>query len=297
MIQFGLYLPQLRMDVPTILERVGAAETAGFDSVWFMDHLAAPALPEADTFEAWTLLAAVAARTERVRLGHLVGCDPFRHPSVLAKMVVTVDAISNGRLDLGLGWGSMEDELSAFGFGPAPRRERADRLRETLEVLAALFTGDPVTYDGDHVRLDGAICRPVPVQDPLPIHIGGAGEQLTMPLVRDHAHWWNCPTYAVERIDELLPLAGDVHVSVQRPVGLATHGQDRDEVVATAERRFGSWGGLVAGTADEVVEALTHDVRRGVELIIVQLTDFGRPETIAAFAEQVVPRVREYAAA
>src|SRR5215218_1387307 len=113
---FGLFLPQLRMSFDTILERTLAAEAAGFDSVWLMDHLAAPAATEHDTFEGWTLAAALAVRTQRVRIGHMVTCDPFRHPALLAKMAATVDALSGGRLELGIGWGSVGAELERFGI-------------------------------------------------------------------------------------------------------------------------------------------------------------------------------------
>ena len=105
---------------PTILERTLAAEAAGFDSVWLMDHLAAPAAPEHDTFEGWTLASALAVRTTTIRIGHLVTCDPFRHPAVLAKMAATVDVLSEGRLELGLGWGSVERELETYGIGAGP---------------------------------------------------------------------------------------------------------------------------------------------------------------------------------
>src|SRR5690349_23605769 len=91
------------MSFDTILERTLAAEAVGFDSVWLMDHLAAPAAPEWDTLEGWTLAAGLATRTSRIRLGHLVTCDPFRHPAVLAKMAATLDVLSDGRLELGLG--------------------------------------------------------------------------------------------------------------------------------------------------------------------------------------------------
>ena len=189
---FGLFLPQLRMSFPTILERTLAAEAAGFDSVWLMDHLAAPMAPEVDTFEGWTTAAALAARTSTIRIGHLVTCDPFRHPALLAKMAATVDSISDGRLELGIGWGSVPAELDAYGIGAAPAAERAARLRESLEVIDLMFSGERFDYHGTHHTLTGAIGRPLPVQTPHPpIHIGGAGPNLTMPIVRDHADWWN----------------------------------------------------------------------------------------------------------
>ncbi len=145
---FGLFLPQLRMSFPTILERTLAAEAAGFDSVWLMDHLAAPAAPLHDTFEGWTLASALAVRTTSVRIGHLVTCDPFRHPAVLAKMAATVDVLSEGRLELGLGWGSVERELETYGIGAGPPKERAARMRETIEVLDLMFAGEPFDHDG-----------------------------------------------------------------------------------------------------------------------------------------------------
>lgn len=288
---FGVFLPQLRMSFATILERTLAAEEAGFDSVWLMDHLAAPAGPEHDTFEGWTLAAALAVRTTRIRIGHLVTCDPFRHPAVLAKMAATVDVLSEGRLELGLGWGSVESELTAFGIAAGGPRARAARLRETLEILPLMFAGEPFDYAGDHFGLEGAIGRPVPVQAHVPVHIGGAGPKLTMPLVRDHADWWNCPSYALDRLDELRPLAGEAGVSVQHPIALAPDAASRAEVLATAEHRFGSWGGLIGGTTGEVADALAGEAATGVEGFVLQFTDFGVPDTVRRFMQEVAPKV------
>lgn len=286
----GLFLPQVRMPFATIEARVRTAEELGFDSVWLMDHLAAPALPDADTLEGWTLATALAARTTRIRIGHLVLCDPFRHPALLAKMAATLDIVSDGRLELGLGWGSVEAELQAFGFGAEAPAVRAARLGETLEVLELMFAGERFSYRGRFVELHGAIGRPRPVQQPrIPIHLGGAGKRLTMPLVAHHADWWNCPSYAVDRLDELRPLAGRARVSVQHVVGLAPSAAERDEVTAVAERRFGSWGGLVTGTPDEVAAALATEAAAGVELFVLQLSDFGAPETLELLATQVLP--------
>jgi alkanesulfonate monooxygenase SsuD/methylene tetrahydromethanopterin reductase-like flavin-dependent oxidoreductase (luciferase family) len=288
---FGLYLPQIRMSFDRILERTLAAEAAGFDSVWLMDHFAAPMAREVDTFEGWTVATALAARTSTIRIGHLVLCDPFRHPVLLAKMAATFDVISNGRLELGIGWGSVPDELRTFGFGPQPASARASRLRETLAILELMFAGEPFDFDGDHFTLHGATGRPVPAQAHVPVHIGGGGPKLTMPLVGRFADWWNCPGYALDRIDELRPLAGRARISVQHPIGLAASAVDRDETIATVNRRFGSWGGVIAGTAEEVAAALSSEVERGVEGFVCQFSDFGTPETIQRFMESVVPAI------
>ena len=290
---FGLFLPQVRMDFATILERTLAAETAGFDSVWLIDHLAPPAATDRDLLEGWTLAAALAVRTTTIRIGHLVTCDPFRHPAVLAKMAATVDVLSDGRLELGIGWGSVAEELEAFGVGETTPAARAARLRETLEILPLMFAGERFDYDGETVQLRDAIGRPTPIQARVPLHLGGAGPKLTMPLVREHADWWNCPSYAVDRLAELRPLAGDARVSVQHPVGLVTDPASHADVVEQAQRRFGNWGGLVTGTATEVADALTTEAHdHGVEGFVIQLTDFGRPDTIHAFMQGVASTVR-----
>jgi len=289
---FGIYLPQLRMPFERILERTLAAEAAGFDSIWMMDHFVAPRAPEVDTLEGFTVATALAAHTSTIRIGHLVLCDPFRHPVLLAKMAATLDVISGGRLELGIGWGSVPTELETFGFGPEPATVRASKLRESLEILDLMFSGEPFDYAGAHYTLRQAIGRPVPAQDRVPIHIGGGGPKLTMPLVERFADWWNCPGYALDRIDELRPLAGTARISTQHPVGLAPDPSSRDEVVAQVHKRFGSWGGVVAGTADEVADALAAEAARGVDGFVLQFSDFGTPETAQRFMAEVAPRVR-----
>jgi alkanesulfonate monooxygenase SsuD/methylene tetrahydromethanopterin reductase-like flavin-dependent oxidoreductase (luciferase family) len=267
LVWFGLYLPQVRMSFDSIVERTLAAEAAGFDSVWLMDHLAAPMAPEVDTLEGWTVASALAARTSTIRIGHLVLCDPFRHPALLAKMAASLDVISNGRLELGLGWGSVPQELDAYGFGGESPAMRAAKMQETLDILALMFAGEAFDYQGEHFTLRGATGRPIPVQPKIPVHIGGGGRQLTMPLVARYADWWNCPGYA--------PTPAE-----------------RDATVATVERRFGSWGGVVAGTVEEVATKLAAEVERGVDGFVLQFSDFGTPDTINCFMQEVATVVR-----
>jgi alkanesulfonate monooxygenase SsuD/methylene tetrahydromethanopterin reductase-like flavin-dependent oxidoreductase (luciferase family) len=289
---FGLYLPQLRMSFDRILERTLAAEAAGFDSIWLMDHLCAPMATDVDTFEGWTIASALAARTSTIRIGHLVLCDPFRHPALLAKMAATLDVVSAGRLELGIGWGSVPDELRAYGFGPEPAPVRAAKLRETLEILELMFAGEPFDYPGAYFVLQRAQGRPVPAQARIPLHIGGGGARLTMPLVREFADWWNCPGYALDLLDDLRPLAGRARISVQHPIGLALHHADREEVANTVQRRFGSWGAVVTGDPDDVARTLASEVARGVDGFVCQFSDFGTPATIERFMRDVAPAVR-----
>ena len=285
----ALYLPQMRMDFATIEERARTAEEAGYHSIWFMDPMAPPAGKGLDCLEAFTVATAVAMRTTRLRVGHLVLCNEFRHPVLLAKMAASLDVVSGGRLELGLGWGSVDEEMRDFGFGDFTKAQRSARLAETLEILELLFTGEPVDFDGEYWTLRDAVCRPTPVHGRIPVHLGGMGARLTLPLVARYADWWNCPSYGNEQFDVLRAKAGSARISVQHPIGLARTAAERDEVVDLAQRRFGAWGGLVAGTVDEVITALRAERDAGAELFICQFHDFGTPESIRLFADEVLP--------
>jgi alkanesulfonate monooxygenase SsuD/methylene tetrahydromethanopterin reductase-like flavin-dependent oxidoreductase (luciferase family) len=159
---FGLYLPQVQMSYGAIEEKVRHAEALGFHSVWLMDHLAPPAAPQHDALEALALTAALAARTTNIRLGQLTLNASLRHPALLAKQVATLDQISGGRVELGLGWGSVPAELVTYGYGREPALERARRLVETIEITRLMFSGERFDYDGTHHTLVDAIGRPRP---------------------------------------------------------------------------------------------------------------------------------------
>lgn len=293
-LRFGVYVPQLKTDVRTVLEQAHAAEVSGFDSFWVMDHLLAPGAPPCDTLESWTLLTALAGATTTLRFGHLVGCAPFRHPSLLAKMAATFDQISGGRLELGLGWGSVESELATFGFRPGSRKERSESLGETLQILDLMFTGETFDFDGRYFRLAGAYGLPRPVQPRIPVHIGGGGRQLTMPLVAAHADWWNCIGGARDRLEELAPLRGAARISAQYAVGVVHHEEDRAAVSARVSRRMPepAWGPALVGTPAELVELFASERARGVELAVVRFDDFGAPETLRRFGAEVIPALR-----
>lgn len=291
--QFGVFVPQFRIDFDGMRTRAMAAEDAGFDSFWLMDHLYSPGGKPTDSLESWTLLTALAGATSTIRLGHLVGCNPLRHPALLAKMAATVDNISGGRIELGLGWGSVEAEFDMFGIPVGSRRERAEALGETLAIFRKMCAGEPFDYDGRHFRLRGAYGLPVPVQRRIPIHIGGGGKQLTMPLVAEHADWWNCLGSARHRIDELAPLRGRARISAQYAVGFAHDIEQLPEVVATTARRMPeqSWGAPIVGTADMLIDQLNAERERGVELFVLRFHDFAEPETLERFGRDVIAQL------
>jgi len=293
--EFHLYLPQMRMTMPEIVERARNAEDAGFAGIAMMDHLAPPGAVGSPMFEAMTTATWVAARTERLAVGHLVLCDMFRHPVLLAKQAVTLDHASGGRFELGLGWGSVPAEFERYGVGDPAARVRVDRLAESLAVLRALWSGESVSYQGEHFTLSEAAALPVPSR-PIPITIGGTGPR-TLKLVAEYADWWNVQVDKLGQLDELRDRVGKARVSVQQMVTLippdATTTQ-RDEITATANRRFGgllAGGGLVTGTPAELAEHFAGLAARGVQRAYPWFTDFARPSTLAGFAE-VIEAVR-----
>ncbi|HXJ65317.1 MAG TPA: LLM class flavin-dependent oxidoreductase [Actinomycetota bacterium] len=192
--RFGLKTNQQHLGWPELLGRVRLAEEHGFENVWIFDHLKAMGGdPDGDCMEAWTLLAALAASTERIRIGAMVTGVMFRHPSVLAAQALTVDHVSNGRLDLAMGAGSFEEEHRELGIDYPADRERAERLEEAVRVLRLLMTTDGATSDGAYYRLDGATYRPRPVQRPHPpVWVGAGGDRVTIPIAARQADVWHC---------------------------------------------------------------------------------------------------------
>jgi alkanesulfonate monooxygenase SsuD/methylene tetrahydromethanopterin reductase-like flavin-dependent oxidoreductase (luciferase family) len=252
-----------------------------------MDHLAPPMAEDQPMHEAMTTATWLAAHTQTLSVGHLVLCDSLRHPAVLAKQAVTIDHASGGRFELGIGWGSVPDELDAFGVGDSAPSARVRRLAESLEVMTALWSGDTVDFDGEFHRVKGGRQQPVPLAK-IPLLIGGAGRK-TLALVARYADWWNLPIYALERLEELRPSAGGARVSVQQMVAFVPDESQRDRVTELALRRFGVYGdGLVIGDAAQLVDhfAALHD--RGVERFYAWFSDFADPQTLAAFGADVI---------
>ena len=285
--ELHLFLPQMRMTLDSMVERAVAAESAGFAGIALMDHLAPPMAEHQPMYDAIVTATWLASHTETLTIGHLVLCDPFREPAVLAKQAVTIDHASGGRFELGIGWGSVPDELAAFGIGSTEAPARVGRLAETLEVVRALWSGDTVDFDGTHHRISGGRQHPTPLRE-IPIVIGGSGPR-TLELVAAHATWWNCPIYALDRFDSLRPRAGDARASVQEMLAFVPDPSRREEVTALATRRFGYMGdGLFIGDAGETLAHYRELGARGVERFYVWFSDFAEPSTLAAFGDQVI---------
>jgi F420-dependent oxidoreductase-like protein len=205
---FGAQFWPQSTDWPALRDAAVATEAAGWDSVWLWDHLLAIQGPwHQPIFEGWTSLAAIASLTSRVRLGLMVGANTFRNPGLTAKTATTLDHVSGGRAILGIGGAWFEREHEAFGleFG-ATTGERLDWLDESVGLLRRLLDGELVSHDGPHYRMVEALCAPRPVQDHLPILIGGSGPKKTLRTVARHADAWNTfgPPEVVGRQLEIL---------------------------------------------------------------------------------------------
>lgn len=189
----GIDVSQHQLTWPELRGRVAWAEDAGFESAWVFDHFTALyGDRKGPCLEAWTLLAALAAVTTRIRLGALVTGVTYRHPSLLAAEVVTVDHVSDGRLDVGLGAAWHEEEHRRLGFDFPPTGERIERLDETVRIVKGLLTTDDFDFHGRHYRLQRAFYRPGPVQQPHPpIWIGATGEKVMLPLAARLADVWH----------------------------------------------------------------------------------------------------------
>jgi F420-dependent oxidoreductase-like protein len=247
MVHLGLQLPSFTFpDVPDdrLFERIaaiaGAAEDAGFDSFWVMDHyhqIASVGPPTDPMLEAYTVLAAVAARTARIQLGAMVTGVTYRNPAFLAKVVTTLDVVSSGRAILGIGAAWNDEESLAYGYPWPSATERFERLEDALRICRSMFTQQTSTVRGTIHHVDGAINVPQPVRPGgPPILVGGGGEQKTLRLTARYADMWNgfgdIPTIR-HKLDVL-----SEHC--------ATEGRDRSEIVAT---RLGTL--IVAQTHDE----------------------------------------------
>ncbi len=288
-IEVHLFLPQMRLSLDALVAKAQAAEAAGFGGIALMDHLAPPMAEAQPMWDAMVAATWLAAHTERMTIGHLVLCDAFRHPAMLAREAVALDHASGGRFELGIGWGSVPAELGTFGVGSTEPRDRVDRLAETLEVVQALWRGEPVDYEGRFHQLRGGQQQPTPL-DRIPIVIGGIGPR-TLALVREHADWWNVSVDKLDRLDELRSEVGGARPSVQQMVTYAPDPATREEVLALADRRFRHMPHRVAGDADAMVANLRDLDARGVERAYLWFSDFADEATLTRFGAEVLPQL------
>jgi alkanesulfonate monooxygenase SsuD/methylene tetrahydromethanopterin reductase-like flavin-dependent oxidoreductase (luciferase family) len=274
-------------------------QTAGpFDSLWFPDHVQYNGHRVA---EGWTLLAYALARYPDKLCSHEVLCNSFRNPAHLAKMVATAQAISGGRVILGIGAGWNEEEYRAYGWPFPPTRVRIAQLAEAIQLIRLMWTESPASFKGEHYQIVGAYCEPRPNPIP-PVLVGGSGEKYLLRVVAQHADWWN---YGFR----------DAEAYTQKQEALKRHcrdvGRNYDEItqviragilIAESEReieRLKASGDLrsladihVVGTPAQVAEVLRGIIRQGAHRLTVNFADVPRPEGTLLFAEAVLPHLQ-----
>jgi F420-dependent oxidoreductase-like protein len=315
---FGVFVPQgWKMELVSIedpqakwakaIEIAVLAEELGYDSLWAYDHFHNVPVPAHEAmFECWTTLAAISQRTSRIKLGQMVGCAPYRSPSLLAKITSNIDVMSGGRLDWGIGAGWYEHEFRGYGYEFPPPKDRIRLLRETVEIVKAMWTEPDVTYEGQHFTMKGAQCDPKPIQSPHPpIWIGGGGEQLTLRVVARHATHSNFGGKAHEWAHKAEVLKGHC-TAVGRDYDEITKTwspevfirETEAEVTAAGSRSFigeavESWtAGNLVGTPEQVAEKVQAYVDLGCGGFVPWCSDYPDTETMRLFAEQVIPNFR-----
>jgi F420-dependent oxidoreductase-like protein len=270
-IHVGLKFSQQMCTIEQQREAWLIADQAGFDHLWDFDHFhpIGDSPLDGPIFDGWSLLAAMAQATTRVRLGNMVTGNTYRHPAVLAKMATTVDHLSGGRLEFGLGGAWAEVEHTMLGLDFPGVGERLRRLGEACQVIKKLWTEERADFDGRYYRLQGALANPKPVQRPYPpIWIGGGGEQKTLRIVAEHADVWNMAggtlDVALHKVEVLKRHCDDVGrdpAEIRLSVQLRFDASDPDATLRSAEEF------LQAGFTELVVIVGEPDARGKAERV------------------------------
>jgi F420-dependent oxidoreductase-like protein len=300
-VKFGLQLWPQATTWPELRDSAKAAEAAGWDSIWVWDHLLAIQGPwQQPIFEGWTLLAGIASITSRVRVGLMVGANTFRNPGLTAKLATTLDHVSNGRAVLGIGGAWFEREHEAFGidFGKSPG-ERLDWLGEAVPLMQRLLNGELVTHQGRFYTFTDALCEPRPVQDHLPILIGGSGPKKTLPIVARYGDAWNTSGPIDEVKTSLDLLAGycsdagrqlsDLELTVSFPTIIRDRAEDAEAARAAqlAHNGLENLGGVptLTGSPEAAAETLRPYLDLGFSTVIVRMPAPFDRETIDRLPE------------
>jgi F420-dependent oxidoreductase-like protein len=317
-ITFGVFIPQgWKMELSSIdgaeakwAKAVAIAELAeslGYDSLWVYDHVHNVPRPAHEAvFECWTTMAAMSQRTSRIRLGQMVGCNSYRMPSLLAKITSTVDVISGGRLDWGIGAGWYQNEYEGYGYEFPAAGVRLGMLKECVEIVRSMWTEEETTYDGKYYKLNRANCDPKPLQQPHPpILIGGGGEKVTLRIVArlaDRSNFGGKPHEFAHKCEVLKNHCKDVgrdYDEIEKTIsGEVMIRETEDELRAIGSKslwneQFDSWQeGNLIGTPDQVSEKIKAYVDLGATSFMPWCSDYPDDTTVRLLAEKVIPNFR-----
>jgi F420-dependent oxidoreductase-like protein len=313
MTRFGIQIePQFGFTFTEIADIAKDAERLGFTALWASDHLLWDAKSERrNCLDVWALMPALATVTSTLRLGTLVTCNSYRLPSVLAKTAASVDHISNGRLEFGLGAGWKDIEYKAYGIPFPPVATRLAQLEEAAQLIKLLWTEERASFNGTHYQLDNAVCAPKPVQRPLKLWIGGAGEKKLLRMVAQHADGWNMifgyQLPAVKKKLEVLKRHCDAvkrdFTKIEKSLFIVTCIADTEEEIKKRDADTAAALGTgrifklardagTIGTAEHVAETLRGYLDLGFDYFIAMFPYKQDREMLQRFAETVVPRLQ-----
>ena len=310
-LKYGLIVPQgWRMDLVGIADPIEAYETmtrvalfaeeVGFDAIWLYDHFhTVPDPTQEVTFECWTSTAALARDTKKVRIGQIVTCNGYRNPALLAKMASTVDVLSHGRLNFGIGSGWYGHEYHAYGYDYPDAPDRLRYLREALQVIHAMWRDEEATFQGKYYQINGAINQPKGVQKPhIPLLIGGAGEKVTLKLVAQYADACNINNQDTVELARKFAILRDHCESVGRDYNEITRtveysvalARSEEEAVRKAqERNINPEKGLVGSPA--TIRRRLHEIEEaGAQEAILYFQDAAQLDSVRLFAEECIER-------
>lgn len=326
--RFGIFIPQgWRHDLvdiepkdqwQTMKSLAQAADAGPWESLWVYDHFHTVPVPTDEaTHEAWTLMAAFAASTDRIRLGQMCTCMSYRNPAYLAKVASTVDIISGGRTEMGIGGGWYEHEWRAYGYGFPEVKERLGRLREGVDIMRQAWTTGTATLDGQYYQVDGAIVRPLPLQEGgIPIWVAGGGEKVTLRIAAQYAQYTNfagtpeefdaksailrshCEAVgtdfgAITRSANYNTIVGATEAEVQERIQTVVDRVTRHIGAEQAERYRHQYYGADAsavGTPEQIVERLTDMKKRGMTYAIHNFAEAAYDRSgIELFEREVIP--------
>ncbi|HZS75420.1 MAG TPA: LLM class F420-dependent oxidoreductase [Ktedonobacteraceae bacterium] len=315
--KYGLIVPQgWRMDLVGIPDPVEAYETMtrvaqeadalGYDSIWLYDHFHTVPTPTQEvTFECWTSTAALARDTKRVRIGQMVTCNGYRNPALLAKMASTVDVLSHGRLDFGIGAGWYEDEFIAYGYNYPDGPTRLRQLRDAVQIILKMWHDDRAVFEGQYLQVHGAINQPKGVQKPhIPLLIGGGGEKVTLKLVAQYGDACNIGHLTNEGlvhkfsvIREHCEALGRDYNSIRRTVlyNCAIAETDEEAMAKTEPFQRNIPSGRIreqalVGTPDTIKKRLVEIEQAGAQEIILYMPDAKDLESVRMFAQECIAK-------
>lgn len=295
-IRFGIVIPQgWRNDLPQISSAdqyqyskdiVITAERNGFDSIYAYDHF----IPHyrypstGNFFECFTLLSAISAYTKKMKIGQIVTCNSYRNPALLAKMVATLDVITNGRTELGIGAGWYEEEYNSYGYHYFSDRIRISQLEESIQIIKKFWIQKIANFHGKYYSIDGAICFPKPIQKPHPIvMVGGSGEKYLLKVVAKYADRYNLYFGTPEEMKRKINILNDynsqnrkIEYSIVLPCLLLDKYEDMEKIIKKMKKvdmtvdqfKKSAAGGLTVGTIDDIVNGIAEYVNIGVSHFI-----------------------------